>query len=487
MTTLSRELPETPAGVLARLRENRAERARLEAEDLALAARWADLHPDPAATGGPVPVAGSSTVSWLETEIGADPEADPLIPGMAWDAGAVFAAALGRSTSAGEGFIRDALVLRHRLPALWRRVHAGRVPAYRARKVAQAVYAQPADVAAYLDHELTPIAHKAGQVTLERVLDEAWLRLHPEERELEQLQALGARHATLHQDSIGHTGVAEMTLRAEWADLVDFDQALSQVAAVLKTHAETDGVFVESLDVRRAQAVGILAHPETAAALLAGATYPATDTHEPTRGWGHVPVTRQLELVVHLSAADLETGGDPLARLAAPGVGGVGRPVLAQQVQALCGNPHLAVTVRPVLDLEGHRASTAYETPSTLRAQVGHLAAGHCTFPWCTRPATRCDLDHATPHAQGGATCSCNLHPLCRRHHRLKTHTPWTVQPVEPGVWHWTDPHGHRYRRDPDGTTDLPPPTSDEASTTTTPDADTGCWWQPPNTLHDTA
>ena len=481
MTTGSRELPETPAGVLARLRENRAERARLEAEDLALAGLWADLHPDPAATGDPVPLAGSSTVSWLEADA-ENPEADPLIPAVAWDAGAAFAAALGRSTTAGEGFLRDALVLRHRLPALWRQVKSGRVPAYRARKIAQAVFAQPADVAAYVDHEITPIAHKAGPVTLERVLDEAHLRLHPEERELDQLQALDARHATLHRDSIGHTGVAEMTLRAEWADLVDFDHALSQVAAVLKTHAETDGAFVEPLDVRRAQAIGILAHPETAAALLAG------NPHEGP--------TRQLELVVHLSAADLETGGDPVARLAAPGVGGVGRPVLAQQVQAWCGNPHLAVTVRPVLDLEGHRASTAYETPSTLRAQVGHLAAGHCTFPWCTRPATGCDLDHATPHAQGGATCSCNLHPLCRRHHRLKTHTAWTVQPVEPGVWHWTDPQGHRYRRDPDGTTDLPPPESAEtARPDARPDADlsqkraadTGCWWQPPNTLRDTA
>ena len=30
----------------------------------------------------------------------------------------------------------------------------------------------------------------------------------------------------------------------------------------------------------------------------------------------------------------------------------------------------------------------------------------------------------------GGPTCSCNLVPLCRYHHRLKTHGGWKLQRV---------------------------------------------------------
>ena len=43
------------------------------------------------------------------------------IPSVRWDAPAAFAAASGMSTVAGKAFIRDVLVLKHRLPGVWRR------------------------------------------------------------------------------------------------------------------------------------------------------------------------------------------------------------------------------------------------------------------------------------------------------------------------------------------------------------------------------
>ena len=73
----------------------------------------------------------------------------------------------------------------------------------------------------------------------------------------------------------------------------------------------------------------------------------------------------------------------------------------------------------------------------------------HCTFPGCTRPARRCDLDHITafdhqnPEA-GGATTPENLHALCRRHHRLKTAGAW--RPVRrEGHMLWISRTGHTY------------------------------------------
>ena len=51
-----------------------------------------------------------------------------------------------------------------------------------------------------------------------------------------------------------------------------------------------------------------------------------------------------------------------------------------------------------------------------------------CVFPGCPRAAERCDADHIQPYVpmdQGGPpgqTSLINLAPLCRRHHRAKTH-----------------------------------------------------------------
>jgi hypothetical protein len=65
---------------------------------------------------------------------------------------------------------------------------------------------------------------------------------------------------------------------------------------------------------------------------------------------------------------------------------------------------------------------------------------------------------------QGGTTSTDNLAPLCRKHHRLKTHVGWTYTSPEPGTYLWVSPHGYTYRRDAasqgrgGGTTDLTPP-----------------------------
>ncbi|MFA6577373.1 MAG: hypothetical protein WCS84_18270, partial [Nocardioides sp.] len=66
-----------------------------------------------------------------------------------------------------------------------------------------------------------------------------------------------------------------------------------------------------------------------------------------------------------------------------------------------------------------------------------------------------CDCDHAVPYGQGGPTCSCNTAPLCRGHHRIKTHGGWTYDVLDRGTYLWHSPHGHLYRRDHTGTEPL--------------------------------
>ncbi len=387
-----------------------------EVELLELAVEWALSHPDltdPADRPDPAE----------------DPHHDPLIPAMDWSAGAGFAAAIGRSTAAGEALIRDALVLAYRLPQLWARVVAGQVEVWRARRIAQRVLGAPADVAAHLDATIVRIAHKVGSVTLDRLLDEAMLRLHPEERELAQLAALDARHATLHAESINDTGVADMTLRAAWKDLHDFDTALSEIAALLEPG--------ESLDVRRSRAIGVLADPEAALALLRGTAAPSPRRH--------------TGLMVHLTAEAL-AGLDPVGRCET-----TARAVLEQQVREWCGRTDTHLTVTPVIDLADHTLTGAYEVRGRLRTRID-LIAGTCVFPFCDRTARRCDHDHVVAHGDGGATCECNIAPLCRRHHRLKTHAGWRYTVIETGVWLWSEPHGQQFLRDHQGTLDVTPP-----------------------------
>lgn len=68
-----------------------------------------------------------------------------------------------------------------------------------------------------------------------------------------------------------------------------------------------------------------------------------------------------------------------------------------------------------------------------------------CMFPGCAAAAIHCDIDHRIPHSKGGRTSSKNCGPLCRRHHRLKTHGGWLVEVRSDGSVMWTAPTGQRF------------------------------------------
>ena len=85
-----------------------------------------------------------------------------------------------------------------------------------------------------------------------------------------------------------------------------------------------------------------------------------------------------------------------------------------------------------------------YRPSSDLRR---HLSARdqRCRFPTCGYPPADCDIDHHQDAAFGGATEESNLGHLCRRHHMLKHHSPWAVEPLGGGVYAWTSPVGRVY------------------------------------------
>jgi hypothetical protein len=85
-----------------------------------------------------------------------------------------------------------------------------------------------------------------------------------------------------------------------------------------------------------------------------------------------------------------------------------------------------------------------------------------CTFPGCSVPAARCDIDHIVPFdhedpQSGGWTVLDNLQPLCGYHHHAKTLRLWACAKLEGSAIYWRSSSGlHRITPPMFGTVGLP-------------------------------
>jgi hypothetical protein len=91
---------------------------------------------------------------------------------------------------------------------------------------------------------------------------------------------------------------------------------------------------------------------------------------------------------------------------------------------------------------------TTYRPPADLKRWLA-LRDATCRFPGCGRSARFCDIDHTTGWAEGGVTSADNLGHLSKRHHTVKTESPWKVEQREPGRLTWTSPTGAIRTTDP--------------------------------------
>ncbi|MGF9759013.1 DUF222 domain-containing protein [Microvirga sp. 0TCS3.31] len=431
--------------VLARAQKTAEDRA--AAELLVTAARWADLHPPES-----IHSAATFTVPGCEHE---EPIAGVGAPLVAEFCLAELGTVLGISTTAAKKLVGHALELRHRLPRLWAQVHAGRVPAWQARAVAEVtIHATPAltvEAARFVDAQVAAVAGRIGQAQLDRLVAETIKRfdladVDPTQDPEDGYLHVDPRHATIHSDDVHYAGTIRLEAELDIADALDLDRALAHGAASLKALGSD-----KSLDARRAAALGDLARTQTALDLHAQGATGGRDVDG-------LPAAREVVLHAHFEASldGLTTAFGPTGRMEEGQ-----RLVLLDQVRDWCGDSRTRITVKPVIDLNADLATPAYEVPDRIREQVV-LRDRTCVFPWCTRPARGCDIDHVTEfdhdaategREQPGPTATQNLAALCRLHHRLKTHTAWRYRMVEPGVFEWTSPHGHHYRRDHHGTT----------------------------------
>ena len=329
---------------------------------------------------------------------------------------------LGRSDAAGRHWVGSALEVKYRLPRLWRRVLDGEVEVWRAFKVAESTMSLPLDGAAFVDTALAPFAHSLSWTQLERTIEKARTLYDPDE--VQRRRDADPRRFDVRTTGTGIDGFTWVEGLMDAADALDLDAAVSSVAAQLGEVCDLP------LDVRRSMAAGEMGRAQL-----------ALDLTTPTTGRG-VDVSI---LMTDIQVAELRQSGSN---------------VLLDQVASWCESAS-TVTIRPVLNLNDHHRIGGYVPTETIREQV-LLTWPQCVFPYCTRRARRCDLDHRYPHGDGGATCPCNLAPLCRTHHRMKTFSGWTYQPADttetgiPTAFTWTSPEGNRFHVDHRGSTPLP-------------------------------
>ena len=458
------------AGARQKLVElNQAHQAKLraEADRLRLMAEFADQYrwvPDE----GPVLTGTERLMQW-----GGDGT-----PGVAEFCTLEVAAALRMTEEAARAEIGVALAVRHRLPQVWELTMAGRVRVWQATELASITHDLSFDQALEVDGELAPLLDSMAYARVRALAKARVLELLKVAAQSDHEQAMSRRRVEFSEPILGVTDVSG-TLEA--GDALRLDSQLNRLATILGK-AGVEG----SRDVRRAQALALLANPARALQLMQASLSdelpeltPCEAEGQPGHACGTITVDPDLllptaQVVVHVTDESLRSG-EGVVRGERIG------PLLTGWLSDLLG--HSRLTVRPVLDPTQLVATDAYECPPRMREWV-ELRNPHEPFPFSKRltsagDSTRRvpDLDHTipwestrhhwvdqlasdSPPSQAsdhpprnvdpppkplGQTRPDNLAPLSRKVHRAKTHGGWRLTQPHPGTFLWTSPLGFGY------------------------------------------
>jgi hypothetical protein len=325
------------------------------------------------------------------------------------------------------------------------------------------------EVCARVQHRLSTGRRPYHSAEVNRVARAARLRIRPESAQQARIRAFASRRVTVHP-----TGNGMATLVADLADIDAhrIHRRLTALAAGLQADADADGSCdPRTRDQLRADVMTDLllgAHgagpgvpsgagpgipsgagpgipsgagpgiPSGAGPGVPSGTGPAVgpgvEPHDPARPGADAAPTHgrnaspneaprpEIHVVVSLETL-LGMVADPAE------VAGLG-PVPAEVARELACEGRWRAWVTDAAGAVTATGSQGY-VPSAALARLIRAREPRCRFPGCHQPATRCDLDHAVPWPHG-PTAPANLGPLCRRHHNLKTHTPWTLDPDPP-------------------------------------------------------
>ncbi|QNN53281.1 hypothetical protein [Nocardioides mesophilus] len=469
---------------------NRARLLRAEAEELVLAVRWAELHGAPDDPDAVIDRLARGLVPGSERFRRAGGAGTPEVAEFA---AAELGVLLRTSTPAAASLIADAVDVRFRLPLLWDAVVAGAVRVWQARRIAKLTRAADLtrEQAAWVDAETTPYLASLPWARAEALVEAKIIAADPAAAEARRQAAAAEQFVSTGRTN--ECGLKTLIAKASAGDVIWLVAMIDRIAEILRVEGDDSGI-----GVRRARALGILANPAGALALLlrhavdepldldlhpnldldlSPAGDAADDRHakdprgESSRGPGEpaprdliaflrekgVDVSRLLPravLYLHLSeesfAAALAGRRQGVARM--EGVG----PVTVEQVRDLLR--HAQVTVKPVIDLSEDHPVDGYEVPARMRDQL-YLRSPASAFPFAPGLSRRTDADHTVPYLSPdtggppGQTRIGNLGRLQRLQHRVKTHGKgWLHRQPRPGVHYWRTPHGYWCRVDFRGT-----------------------------------
>lgn len=492
---------ETAGAVLESLRAFRVEEIRREQSMVLLAVEWVRSNPmelkDVAFFDNPI---------WEELAALGCPLVDELtLP--------TFAEAAGMTELQARRLVGESVLLVYLLPLVWDRVRRGQLEVWRARKLAEECWQLSPEAIAYIDRNMSLSTARHTEKGRAGLIAEAMLRFMPEEAAEQEAAAKDERGVGLDWDELGRTGTVFVAGNLDLPDALDLEAAISTGAKALK-----DLGSEAPLDLRRSWALGDLArsawlqssdnrdlpgdrvffHPDCACQR-------GLIPERPTWDGKGVPQTK-VKMFIHLSPESLLPSRDPCgvpevtespprspcdgacescdsrsegtavptSGFAPVRVEGAGIPagmvLTPDTVRGWFTRPTAIsppkITIRPVIDLAEHQQVDAYEVPDRMKEHVG-LRDGGCVFPWCPRPARSTDCDHIIAwkdDGTGGPTCTCSLAPLCRRHHRAKTHadnhvgnayTWWNYESLADGNYLWRGPKGSVLLRTNSGTYDV--------------------------------
>ena len=345
------------------------------------------------------------------------------------------------SHDAARQLIADALELACRLPRLWDLVQAGAVPAWRARLIARETTDLSVEAALFADRLIAATPTRIGQVHAARLVQEARLYFDPDRAIADEEEALAKRGVWLR-----HTGApatTDVTMTLDTPDALLFDQTIGRLAADLKEFGDT-----ETLDVRRAHAVGILADPQHALDLMSGREDVSPSPHGGA-----------ANLYLHLTPEDL--AADLTGRSGAASIEKLGAATTTLLTDWLTriAQTGAKITLRPVLDLNSDWAVDQHDPPETMRETV-ILRDAHCVFPGCRRDSRACDLDHITEYLPHGRRRTTRPNPA-RKPRPPVPNPPPHQDPLHLGLQtprrrplHLDQPHRPSARRHPDPSTD---------------------------------
>jgi Domain of unknown function (DUF222)/HNH endonuclease len=376
---------------------------RAQAVGLRALGRFADLHP-PAPddrgsgfAGGPLADGG------------------PLVDEFAGDQVAL---ALALSPGAGRAQLELGFVLCRRLPATLAALEVGTIDLGRARAMVEGTACLSAAAAAVVEGRVLAGGGRASHSHFRRAIRRAVLRADP--------AGAKRRHAAARKERRVELFPAEDGMGSLWA-LLPAESAVASYDRLSMLARQFGADDPRGMDARRADILvdlllgrGSYLTPATVNVTVAASTLAGLDD-EPgdLAGYGPIPPDTARTLAEHATW----------------------RRILYDDTDG-----------GAVLDVGRRR----FPSPGLAR----HVRArnAECTFPGCSQPASRSDIDHTTPHARGGPTAHENLGPACRRHNRMKETDGWKVTQPTPGTFTWTSPTRHTATTTPTHHQPDPPP-----------------------------